>query len=122
MSSDSNVRLTATKLIGPDQLVVVILLNNQKHNALTGVTMTIDPPSNLKVNSTTLTKTSTLTSTFTFTGDIDGFACVSVACMTIVRTLHSSNMGLCVYEIKLSESVNPFQMNVNSGAYTGTYC
>ena len=50
VSSDSNIRVTATKLVRQDELVIVLILNNQKHPAISSVTMTIEPPSNLKAS------------------------------------------------------------------------
>ena len=47
---DSNIRVSLTKVLKPDQLVVVIFLTNQKQSEQSGVTLTIEPPSNMKVS------------------------------------------------------------------------
>ena len=49
VSSDSQLRLTVSKLLKPEQLVLVLLLNNQKQFPVSSVHMTIILPSNIKV-------------------------------------------------------------------------
>ena len=46
---DANLRVSLTKVLKPDHLVVVIFLTNQKQNEQSEVTLAIEPPSNMKV-------------------------------------------------------------------------
>ena len=47
---DASLRLCVTKLVGPDQLVVVLFLTNQKQAPLSGVCLSLKPSSNLLVS------------------------------------------------------------------------
>lgn len=47
---DASLRLTVTKLVSPDQLVVVLFLTNQKQAPLNGVSLSLKPSSNLLVS------------------------------------------------------------------------
>ena len=49
---DASLRLTVTKLVSPDQLVVVLFLTNQKQASLGDVTLSLKPSSNLTVSPT----------------------------------------------------------------------
>ena len=49
---DASLRLTVTKLVSPDQLVVVLFLTNQKQASLSDVTLSLKPSSNLTVSPT----------------------------------------------------------------------
>lgn len=51
---DASLRLTVTKLVSPDQLVVVLFLTNQKQAPLNGVSLSTKPSSNLLVSQWTL--------------------------------------------------------------------
>lgn len=46
---DANLRVSLTKVLKPDHLVVVIFLTNQKQSEQSEVTLAIEPPSNMKV-------------------------------------------------------------------------
>lgn len=46
---DANLRVSLTKVLKPDHLVVVIFLTNQKQSEQSEVTLSIEPPSNMKV-------------------------------------------------------------------------
>ena len=46
---DPNLRVSTTKVVKPDQLVLVLYLTNQKQSKLSGVTLSVEPPSNTKV-------------------------------------------------------------------------
>jgi len=59
---DSNVRVSLTKVLKPDQLVVVIFLTNQKQSQQSGVTLSIEPPSNMKVSTDVTTANDHMTS------------------------------------------------------------
>jgi AP-4 complex subunit epsilon-1 len=45
---DASLRLSVTKLVKPDQLVLVLFLTNQKQASLTGVSLSLKPSSNLQ--------------------------------------------------------------------------
>ena len=49
---DASLRLTVTKLVSPDQLVMVLFLTNQKQAPLGDVTLSLKPSSNLTVSLT----------------------------------------------------------------------
>ena len=88
-SQYSNIRVTATKLIRQDELVVVLILNNHKHPAISSITR---PPSNLKacvhiIRSCDSHVTTTIrwslqacamngSTNLSFTGSVEKFACV----------------------------------------------
>ena len=66
-------RITASKILKPDQLILVLILTNQKQSGVDNITLTIEPPSNLKV--TTQEETTDLT----WKGELDGFANVGLS-------------------------------------------
>ena len=60
MCNDANLRVTLTKVLKPDQLVLVIFLTNQKQTEITGVNLSIELPSNMKTTSGELTLTTNI--------------------------------------------------------------
>ena len=46
---DPNIRVSLTKVFKPDTLVLVVHLTNQKQDEISSITLSIDPPTSLKV-------------------------------------------------------------------------
>lgn len=84
---DANLRVTLTKVLMPDKLVLVLFLANQKQNELSGISLMLDPPSNLKALTSSGTEDLSLQTT------IAGFGNVSHV-ITLVPTAPAINMSL----------------------------
>ena len=65
-------RITATKVLKPDELIIVLVATNQKQSRVDGVTLTVATPSNVKLH-----VTGGDTSELTWDGHIEGFGSVS---------------------------------------------
>ena len=72
---DVQMRITATKILKPDELVIVLILTNQKQSQVNGVSLTVNPPSNVKLSS------NDKGSDLTWKGDIEGFGNVRSLCI-----------------------------------------
>jgi len=84
---DSNVRVSLTKVLKPDQLVVVIFLTNQKQSQQSGVTLAVEPPSNMKAY------TASGETDLTLYTDIPGFGNVTHV-ITLLPSSPAINMSL----------------------------
>ena len=71
ISQDANLRVSLTKVLKPDQLVLVLFLTNQKQADVTGVSLTIEKPSN------TMAITGEGSTDLSLNTDIGGFGTVS---------------------------------------------
>lgn len=68
LCQDANIRVALTKVLKDDELVLVLYLTNQKQEMLSGVSLTVTPPTTMKVSSGSSTSFST---------DLPGFGNVS---------------------------------------------
>jgi AP-4 complex subunit epsilon-1 len=84
---DANLRLCMTKLLKPDQLVLVLFLTNQKQASLTGVSLSLKPSSNLQA------KTGSGEVDLTFQTSLAGFA-TSIHVVTLVPSSPAVRMNL----------------------------
>ncbi|CAI8050729.1 AP-4 complex subunit epsilon-1 [Geodia barretti] len=84
---DASLRLTVTKLVSPDQLVVVLFLTNQKQASLSDVTLSLKPSSNLTA------KASSGVTDLSFKTSLTGFA-TGVHVVTLVPSSPAPRMSL----------------------------
>ncbi len=58
-------RIAGSKVLKHDELIIILIITNQKQSQVDGVCLTVIPPSNVKLSSTD--------KEMTWKGDIEGF-------------------------------------------------
>ena len=70
MCQDANLRLSLTKVLKPDQLVLVLLMTNQTQKDLSNVSLTLETPSNMKATTPSGGKDLSLTTNINGFGNV----------------------------------------------------